>query len=189
MTRAAELHVGARLTPSKIELLQAWLPTQRWFFGDPATLQRAAGFRLLDPDGEVGLDCMVISAGGEYYFVPVTWRAAPLDGVQPIGTLQHSELGLRYCYDAATDPVFVDEASRIIREADHEADLRDAHGAQLPITMTADGTGALPGEGERLEVMRLLIRAVPTPDNAAGSLIGRWTDHEGPRHDVLAILH
>ena len=37
--------------------------------------------------------------------------------------------------------------------------------------------------------MRLLERAVPTPDNAAGSLIGRWTDHEGPRHDVLAVLH
>ena len=55
--------------------------------------------------------------------------------------------------------------------------------------MTARGTGTLPGQGSRLEVMRLLERAVPTPDNAAGSLIGRWTDHEGPRHDVLAILH
>jgi hypothetical protein len=37
--------------------------------------------------------------------------------------------------------------------------------------------------------MRLLERAVPTPDNAAGSLIGGWTDHEGPRLDALAILH
>lgn len=189
MTRAAELHVGATLTPSKMELLRAWMPTQRWFVGDPATLRRAAGFRLVDPDGEVGLDCMVITTGEESYFVPVTWRDATLDVGDLIGTLQHSVLGLRYCYDAPTDPVFVHEASRLIREADHEADLRDARGAQLPITMTAHGTGALPGEGHRLEVMRLLIRTVPTPDNAAGSLIGRWTDHEGPRRDVLAILH
>ena len=132
---------------------------------------------------------MVVAAEGEYYFVPVTWRAQPLDGADLIGTLQHSELGLRYCYDAATDPVFVAEATRVIREAGSEAELRDAHGNQLPITMTARGTGTLPGQGARLEVMRLLERAIPTPDNAAGSLIGRWTDHEGPRHDVLAILH
>lgn len=189
MSAAAELHVGATLTPSKLELLQQWLPGQHWFKGDHATLERAAYFRFVDPAGEVGLDCMVVRSGLEYYFVPVTWRAAPLDGADLIGTLEHSELGLRYCYDAATDPVFVDEASRVIREADHQADLRDAHGAQLPISMTAQGTGTLPGEGERLEVMRLLERAIPTPDNAAGSLIGRWTDHDGPRHDVLAILH
>ena len=189
MSGAAELHVGATLTPSKLELLAPWLPEQSWFHGSHADLRRAAYFRFVDPDGEVGLDCMVVAAEGEYYFVPVTWRAQPLDGADLIGTLQHSELGLRYCYDAATDPVFVAEATRVIREAGSEAELRDAHGNQLPITMTAKGTGTLPGEGARLEVMRLLERAVPTPDNAAGSLIGRWTDHEGPRHDVLAILH
>ena len=36
MSGAAELHVGATLTPSKLELLAQWLPAQQWFHGDPA---------------------------------------------------------------------------------------------------------------------------------------------------------
>lgn len=188
MTRVAELHVGATLTPSKMDLLAQWLPSQPWFDGDPTTLTRAASFRLVDPDGEVGIDCMVVTTGGHYYFVPVTWRAEPLDSAELVGALHHSELGLRYCYDAPSDPVFVAEATRVIREGDTQADLRDAHGTEIPLTMTVRGSGVVAGEEGRLEVMRLLTRAAPTPEDVVGSMESRWTDDAGPRHDVVAVL-
>lgn len=188
MSGAAEVHVGATLTPSKMELLAGWLPRQPWFDGDPEQLSRAAFFRFVDPAGAVGLDCMVVTTSGDYYFVPVTWRSAPLDGGDLIGTLDHSELGLRYCYDAQTDPVFVAETTRVIREGDTQADIRDVHGDELPLTMTVQGAGVVAGEGGRLEIMRLLTRAAPTPEDVIGSLVSRWTDDAGPRHDVVAVL-
>lgn len=188
MSGAAELHVGATLTPSKIDLLRDWLPSQRWFYGDLSNLTRAAAFRFADPAGEVGLDCMVVTDGETHYFVPVTWRGAPLDGGDLIGTLQHSELGLRYCYDAPSDPVFVAEATRVIREGDIQAYLRDAHGGELPLSMTVRGTGVVGGEEGRLEIMRVLNRAAPVPEDVLGSLVSRWTDDSGPRNDVVAVL-
>lgn len=188
MSGAAELHMGATLTPSKIDLLREWLPGQSWFDGDPAALSRAAAFRFVDPDGEVGIDCMVVTDGVHYYFVPVTWRAEPLPGGDLIGTLQHSELGLRYCYDAPSDPVFVAEATRVIYEADTQSDLHDPKGNELPLSMTVRGSGVVGHVEGRLEIMRALTRAAPVPEDADGSLVSRWTDDAGPRNDVVAVL-
>ncbi|MHA7862231.1 maltokinase N-terminal cap-like domain-containing protein [Tessaracoccus sp. Y36] len=190
MSGAAEVHVGAELRPTKIELLQGWLPRQHWFFGDAGRLERVANFRLADPDGEVGLDSMVISDGVHAYFVPVTWRAAPLDGGDLIGTLEHSVLGTRYCYDAATDPVFMAELERVIREADGQADVHDHDGNVLPLVMDVHGSGVVPGEGSdaELELVRVLERSADVPGDALGTLIADWTDDAGPRHDLLALL-
>ena len=44
------------MTPSKLELLAAWLPSQPWFVGDANSLVSLSGFRLDDPAGEVGQD-------------------------------------------------------------------------------------------------------------------------------------
>ena len=41
------------LQPGKLELLARWLPEQPWYCGT-GELTRAGGFRLDDPDGEVG---------------------------------------------------------------------------------------------------------------------------------------
>ncbi|MBB1509890.1 hypothetical protein [Tessaracoccus sp. MC1756] len=190
MSGAAEVHVGAELRPTKIELLQDWLPRQHWFFGDAGKLERVANFRLVDPDGEVGLDSMVISDGAHAYFVPVTWRAAPLDGGDLIGTLEHSVLGTRYCYDAATDPVFMEELERVIRETDGQADVHDHDGNVLPLVMDVQGSGVVPGEGSdaEVELVRVLERSADVPGDALGTLIADWTDDGGPRHDLLALL-
>jgi hypothetical protein len=40
------------MTPSKLELLAAWLPSQPWFVGDANSLVSLSGFRLDDPAGE-----------------------------------------------------------------------------------------------------------------------------------------
>lgn len=190
MARAAEVHIGATLTPSKIDLLRAWLPGQEWFAGDPARCERVASFRLVDPDGEVGLDAMVISDGAQAYFVPVTWRATPLEYAEAIGTLEHSELGTRYCYDACTDPVFMTELERVVREADTHAEIVGVDGIHVASLMHVKGSGMVPGEAPDadLQVMRLLDRTADVPGDALATLMAEWTDVQGPRKDLLAVL-
>ena len=48
------------LKPTKLELLTAWLPTQPWYRGG-ATPAKAGGFRLDDPEGEVGIELMIVT--------------------------------------------------------------------------------------------------------------------------------
>jgi hypothetical protein len=103
------------LTPTKMELLSGWLPTQRWYLGPGGTAkpEKAGGFRLDDPDGAVGLEFMVVTdqAGSEpvTYHVPLTYRGAPLDGAVDalIGTTEHGVLGKRWVYDGTRDLVLV----------------------------------------------------------------------------------
>lgn len=49
------------LKPTKLELLASWLPTRPWYAGGPDApeLTKAGGFRLDDPEGEVGIEFMV----------------------------------------------------------------------------------------------------------------------------------
>jgi len=76
------------LSPSKLELLSAWLPAQEWFrSGDTLDLVRAGGFRLDDPAGEVGME---------------------------FGTTEHGVLGRRWVYDGARDPVLVEQALALL---------------------------------------------------------------------------
>lgn len=189
MSGAAEVHPNATLTPTKIELLQRWLPTQDWFRGDAEQVRQATRFRLVDPDGAVGLDAIIAAAGEAAYFVPLTWRDLPLEGATLVGTLEHSELGTRYGYDATTDPVFRTEVERVIREADSHSEIHDQAGNALPLDSTASGSGVV-GEpaGERLDFVRVLDRAADVPIDAVGTLTVAWTDDEGPRSDVVALL-
>lgn len=101
------------LTPSKLELLTSWLPTQPWYEGDGRRpeLTKAGGFRLDDPRGEVGMEFMVVTdVSGDRpvsYHVPLTYRGAPLEGADRalIGTTEHGVLGRRWIYDGTHDPV------------------------------------------------------------------------------------
>jgi hypothetical protein len=49
------------MTPTKLALLEAWLPGQPWYrhTGRTARPTKAGGFRLDDPSGQVGLEFMV----------------------------------------------------------------------------------------------------------------------------------
>ena len=188
MSRTAHVHPDAELRPTKIELLTEWLPTQPWFDGDPTHLERVAAFRLVDPDGEVGLDCMIIASGGAVFHVPVTWRAEPLDGGDLVGTLEHSVLGQRYCYDGPSDPVYVAELARVIREADTDADvLAEGDVEARAHTMTVHGTGS--ANGRKLKNDPLILRKLDGiwPE-ADAHLVGTWQPHGEKRSDVLATL-
>ncbi|MCF3964584.1 maltokinase N-terminal cap-like domain-containing protein [Streptomyces fuscigenes] len=103
------------LKPTKLELLGEWLPGRPWYLGgaDGPVLDRAGGFRLDDPEGEVGIEFMVVTdVSGPLpvaYQVPFTYRAAPLEGAGHalVGTTEHGVLGRRWVYDGAHDPVLV----------------------------------------------------------------------------------
>ena len=191
MSGTADVYTQATLSPSKLELLAPWLVQQSWFEGDAADLERVAFFRFVDPDGEVGLDSMLIASGGAIYHVPVTWRGSELEGGELIGTLEHSELGTRYGYDATTDPVYVSELVRVITEGDTGSAITNVEtGEPLPATAEVAGSGVTPGV-----VVQGAVRLIGVPDAehedthaARGVLTATWTHDGVEREDVLAVL-
>lgn len=202
------------MEPGKLELIAAWLPSQPWYGGaagvvpDPA---KAGGFRLEDPEGEVGIEFMVVTdASGtapEAYLVPLTYRAAPLEGAEEglVGTSEHGVLGLRWIYDGTHDPVLVAQLLALLQgkaEAQHqnESDTPDptvtpsyagpgltaGPGAAPAVSHTAGGTAiavAADGDGGplTLEVTRRL-RPGAGGDAAAdvrGHVTAGWTAPDG----------
>lgn len=124
----AIVYPNAELTPGKRELMDAWLPTRPWFDGEPR--KPTGSFRFDDPAGEVGMEGFLLGADGlTTLFVPLTYRGAPLAGAEQhlVGTTAHSELGTRWVYDGAADPVFVQSlVAAVITGAsgvDHEYDI------------------------------------------------------------------
>jgi predicted trehalose synthase len=118
----AEIH-RTTLEPTKLDLLTAWLPQQRWYAakGRTPVLRKLGGFRLDDPAGDVGIEVMVVAdeSGVEpvVYQVPMTYRAEPLAGADGslIGTTEHGVLGRRWVYDAPHDDVFVGQLLALIQ--------------------------------------------------------------------------
>jgi hypothetical protein len=118
------------LVPGKLDLLASWMPAQPWYAGagrEPA-LAKAGGFRLDDPEGEVGIEFMVVTDGSGdgavTYQVPLTYRSAALPGAGAslIGTSEHGVLGRRWIYDGTGDPVLVARLVALIQgEAEPQA--------------------------------------------------------------------
>lgn len=180
----------ATLTPTKGEVVAAWLPEQSWFEPGTAGVRPMATSRFDDPAGEVGIELILLGGEeGDLWHVPMTYRGAPLDGGAEhlLSEMQHSVLGARYVYDAVGDPVFLDVARAVISGRGHEADLvRDlGDGTTEPVakTMTVHGTG---GEGVDVVVER---RPAPATEadlaDGSGALIG---ERPGAAPVVLARL-
>jgi hypothetical protein len=151
------------MRPTKLELLTAWLPTRQWYQGDGATpeLTKVGGFRLDDPEGEVGIEFMAATdASGDRavtYHVPMTYRAAPLDDADDalIGTSEHGVLGRRWIYDGTRDRTMVAGlCALLIGEAEPQAQS---------INNTPDPTVTSYFAGGDLEAGEFL-NATDTPD-------------------------
>ncbi|MGW4568669.1 maltokinase N-terminal cap-like domain-containing protein [Streptomyces sp. NPDC004561] len=199
------------VTPTKLELLTGWLPTRPWYRGGPAApvLEKSGGFRLDDPEGEVGIEFMVAtdSASPERtaYLVPMTYRGAPLEGAGHalIGTMEHGVLGRRWVYDGCHDPVLVAESLSLVEggaraQAQSLTDTLDREVTRsctgAPSTLDGftpepaddeDGTRlAVPG-GRTLHVHRVLRPAGDNPPLPAGPATGHvasgWAGPEGSR--------
>lgn len=189
MAGIAHVH-DAGISPTKIEMARTWLPQQVWFTGDPEQVEMLDRFRFVDPEGEVGVETFLLSSGDAIYQLPVTFRAAPLEGAEEglIGTTEHTVLGTRYVYDGMYDPVYLAELERTIRERDVAASVAKPDGTLRPPTVDVRGSGVAATaviEGE-LEVVSLITDELY--GDAAGHLIATLGEAENARDVVLAIL-
>ena len=189
MSGTAIVHQEAELSPGKLDLLAGWLPAQPWYLGPGDDLERIAAYRFVDPDGEVGIETLLVRSGGAVYQVPLTYRAAALadEGALAVGTLNHSVLGPRWVYDATTDPVYIAELIRVIREADNEAALSSGNPS---MSVRGSGTAlAANAAGQTVRIARVLDDAHDLDTaRALGLLTGTWSLDAEARETVLAVL-
>ncbi|NRQ34689.1 1,4-alpha-glucan branching protein [Nonomuraea sp. NN258] len=203
------------LTPTKLELLASWLPSRPWYAGgagDPEPA-KAGGFRLDDPDGEVGIEFMVVSdaSGGRpsAYLVPLTYRGAPLDGAEHalVGTAEHGVLGRRWIYDGCHDPVLVAQLSALVEgrvqaQDQNASDTPDPEvtrsytgdvltAAGCTVTDDRDGTELATSQGVSLRLRRVLHPvsddAPLPPRDALGHVAGSWLLPDGTRARGLFV--
>jgi hypothetical protein len=196
----------ATLMPTKLQLLEAWLPGRAWYPAGTAGLERVAGARLDDPAGRVGMEIFLARApGGPLTQVAMTYRDAPLEDAERwlIGTAEHSVLGTRWVYDAVGDPVYVAALAEAIRTGGRQA-FEYVETPEGPVaressmTLCGSGTGA-PGtaaeivrvdDGDPAVVLTNLGELAvprlpgPTPADAGLTLTGSWAGQSM----ILAVL-
>lgn len=199
------------LKPTKLELLTTWLPTRPWYRGgaDAPVLEKSGGFRLDDPEGEVGIEFMVATdtsaAEPIAYLVPLTYRGAPLEGAEHalVGTMEHGVLGERWVYDGCHDPVLVAELLSLI-EGKAQAmaqSVSDTPDREVTRSYTGEpfspaGLAPVPADDEQgtrlpaphgttLHLLRVLTSvpenpALP-PQGAIGHVAGGWRGPDDTR--------
>ncbi|MBB6405289.1 CG0192-related protein [Arthrobacter sp. AZCC_0090] len=196
----------ATLSPSKLELIEKYLPAQTWFIKDGSAPPELLGaYRFDDPDGEVGLETHLVSHGGKVYQVPLSYRGSELSGAEGslLGTMEHSVLGKRWVYDACADPVYVAALATAILTGQREAEqFVDGDGALQPraSSVKVKGSGAPGSEVPSvtpaaavtedsitridagkltLLVKRVLDLGTPGPEDS-DALRGTWAGQEAP---------
>jgi hypothetical protein len=99
----------ATITPTKGDLIGTWAPTQPWGPAAETPVEVVGSYRFDDPEGRVGMEAHLVSAGDALLHVPLTYRDEPLAGAEEalITQMEHSALGTRWVYDALRDPMFV----------------------------------------------------------------------------------
>jgi hypothetical protein len=99
----------ATITPTKDELIATWAPTRPWGPAPGEPVDVIGSYRFDDPEGRVGMETHLVTAGGALLQVPLTYRDEPLAGAEAalITEMEHSVLGTRWVYDGLRDPRFV----------------------------------------------------------------------------------
>ena len=141
------VYTNATLVPGKIEMVTGWMQHQRWYAGKGhvPTLHRVGGYRFDDPEGEVGLETLLLADTATsppvVYQVPLTYRPAPLEGGEQalLGTMEHSVLGTRWVYDAPHDPVYPAVLVRTILAGEASEDAQAGSGSNARAVGTATG--------------------------------------------------
>jgi maltokinase-like protein len=204
------------LTPTKLELLAAWLPAQPWYGGNGngrgPELRKAGGFRLDDPEGEVGIEFMVATdeaadGSATAYHLPLTYRAAPLADADEalIGTSEHGVLGRRWVYDGTHDPVLVAELLALLqgRATPQAQSVSDTPDPSVTSHFTGEGVSTAVGSrvvanephGTDIAVettagpLTIHVTRVLPPDDATGTtgearghVTAGWRSPDGGEH-------
>ncbi|PTR31028.1 hypothetical protein C8K36_10154 [Rhodococcus sp. OK519] len=158
---------AAQLSPTKPELIAAWLPSAPYYSGETPTIEPIGAYRFDDPDGEVGIEThLVRDADGAVYQVPLTYRSAALPGARLVGEMDHSVLGRRYVYDATTDPVYVQQLLATVHEGGREADqfvhVDGAEPEKIDGTAHVRGTGSADGRTPAVTDVRVVADGTDT---------------------------
>ncbi|WP_127481101.1 CG0192-related protein [Nocardioides pantholopis] len=166
----------ATLTPTKPEIVTAWLDRQPW--GRSGEVDVIGGYRLDDPDGAVGVESLLVRRDSSVLQVPLTYRDAPLTGAEGhlIGTAEHSVLGTRWIYEAGGDPVAVGCFLRALAGDQEQAVVEVYDGGELvgrrdPVVRIRRVLGSAAGAGD----LRLAEVLGETLDGRE-QLVATWPD-------------
>lgn len=207
----------ADLVPSKLELLAGWAPSQPWFAGDAkAPFTTVASYRFDDPDGQVGIETLLVRAGdGPILQIPLTYRNEELPGAEKwfVGNMEHSVLGKRWAYDAVGDAVYLGQLAQVTLGGGHQAEQYfEEDGKRVVRQPTAVVRGSGPAgfvapsalddhvpqtrndpTSTLVETDRLALMLTRSPvlhplskDDDSDALTGTWTDQ--PDERILALV-
>lgn len=165
----------ADLTPTKPQILADFLAGRSW--GESGELETLGAYRFDDPDGEVGVECHLVRVGETIYHLPLTYRAARLEGAdeQLLTTMQHSVLGERFVYDGLGDELALDCFRRALCGEQSQAELRivSDDGELLEIRPQSVTLSLEVDEGESLPTGEELLDGAPfTIARTVGDLDG-----------------
>jgi hypothetical protein len=141
------VHHTATLSPTKQELVEAWLPSRSWA-ADRRVTGKVAEYRFDDPAGEVGVETILwLTEDGTVLQTPLTYRAAPLAGAEDhlVGTTDHSVLGRRWVYDGCADPIWAATIVAAITTGGRQSQMfieEDGRLVDVPPRMQVRGSGS-----------------------------------------------
>lgn len=172
---------GAIITPTKLEILQAWVPQQDWCPPLAGPLAMIGAYRFDDPEGEVGIETLLATDGtGLVVQVPLTYRGAPLDGAEDslVATMEHSVLGERWVYDATSDPVAVTALTVAIQEGQPGAiEMVQVDG----MIQTREPSVVVAGSGEPVGGPLRVHHVLEAEQPADGAVLtGTWDGQDEP---------
>ncbi|GEP40504.1 hypothetical protein NPS01_41670 [Nocardioides psychrotolerans] len=171
----------ATLTPTKLEVLQAWVPQQDWCPPLAGPLTMIGGYRFDDPKDEIGIETLLATDGtGLVVQVPLTYRGAPLEGAEGalVATMQHSVLGERWIYDGTQDPVALEAFAAAIEEGQVGAiEIIEVDG----MIQTREPSVIVAGSGGSIDDPLRFHHVLEAEQTADGAfLTGTWDGQDEP---------
>lgn len=177
--KVAEVYADAQLEPGKEFFQRRFLEREGlWKPGDSLAAQ--ASWRLIDPEGQVGMEVAVVSVNNRLMQVPLTYRPSPLpDAAGLLGEMEHSVLGTRYIYDARRDPAFRAALREIVRRGGQPAAKRNLRTGELVLPQVE--FRVIPGDETEV-----VIQIGEANDAVPGTIVGTWGEGEPRRSAVVA---
>ncbi len=135
----------ATLTPTKLEAVAGWIPTQPWGPAADAEVELVGAYRFDDPNGQVGMEVHLASDGATVFHVPLTYRDEPLAGADSalICEMEHSALGTRWVYDGLGDPLFLKMLAAVTMTGQGQAVGMVEYDGRMVVAPTNVGTRPL----------------------------------------------
>lgn len=169
----------ATISPTKLELLETWLGSE---LAGPGDLRQVASYRFDDPEGEVGIEALLVTRGGPVRQAVLAYRAAPLEGADDhlITTMEHSVLGRRWIYDGQGDSVALAAYARALAGQQEQAPLEIWDGDTLVDTREPTVELTVSNQADSPDGLDVRLATDLAHVDASGpALHARWDGGEG----------